>query len=350
MKCPRCQQNNLQGANFCIECGKSLQLEPACHHCGHTNPQGGKFCDECGDLLVGVALDDVDLDEVDPVKEKPSGIYSQSGVISNLSRNGPKPDLLTELKEGVEKWTAATGEAKKAMEQIARLTQYSPVESPGLQGNRDGALSKDRETGKIRVYIIDRDLLFYQGLHLYISQTDDIEAVGNSADFAEGTILTIDELSPDVVLVEANLPSFEGLDAARQLIRHSPDTSVIMLSAYAGNDQIFAALKTGVAGYLGKAITGEEFISAIRRVCKGEHIINELLARPVVAQQVLNHFQDMEKEGSVITLSPQETELLRFFALGYSIERIADTMAMSSETTKDSLDSIAAKLVVKDNV
>ena len=345
MKCPLCQQDNLQEANFCIKCGESLQLERLCHHCGHTNPRGGIFCDECGDLLVGVTPDDIDLDEEGSAEGEPSGITLPPGSMTDLGMNDAQPDLLTELKEGVEKWTEATGKAKRAMEQIARLTQYPQADSPELKVNHDGQPVKGKERGKTRVFVIDRDLLFYQGLHLYISQTDDIEAVGHSADLTEGTVSTADRLLPDIVLIEANLPSFQGLDSARQLIRHSPGTPVIMFSPYRSDDQVFAALKTGVAGYLGKAITGEEFISAIRRVAKGEHIINELITKAKIAQQVLNHFQAMEKEGADITLSPQETELLRFFVLDYSIERVADVTAMSREAIRDLLDSIAIKLV-----
>jgi len=345
MKCPRCQWDNLQEANFCIKCGESLQVEPLCHHCGHINPRGGIFCDECGDLLVGATPDESSIEEGGSAEGRPPGINSPPGSMTNLSRNGVQPDLLTELKEGVEKWTEATGKAKRAIEQIARLTQHPQTDSPELKVNHNGEPVKGREAGKTSVFVIDRDLLFYQGLHLYISHTDDIEAIGRSADLTEGTISTVDRLLPDIVLVEADLPSFQGLDSARQLIRHSPDTPVIIFTPYISDDQVFAALKTGVAGYLAKAITGEEFINTIRRVAKGEHIINELITRSKVAQQVLDHFQVMEKEGADITLSPQETELLRFFVLDYPIKRVAEVTAMSTEAIGNLLDSIAIKLV-----
>ncbi|UCH43723.1 MAG: response regulator transcription factor, partial [Dehalococcoidales bacterium] len=219
------------------------------------------------------------------------------------------------------------------------------ADSPEPSSNHDREPIKGRGKGKTRVFVIDRDLLFYQGLHLYISQTDDIEAIGHSADLIEGTIPTADGLLPDIVLIEADLPSFQGLDSAWQLIKHFPNTLVIMFSPYRSDDQIFAALKTGVTGYLGKAITGEEFISAIRRVAKGEHIINELIIRPKVAQQVLDHFQATGKKGADLILNPQETELLRFFVLDYPIERVAEVTGMSNEAIRDSLDSIAMKLV-----
>ncbi|UCH43523.1 MAG: zinc ribbon domain-containing protein, partial [Dehalococcoidales bacterium] len=260
MKCPRCQQDNLPEADFCIVCGESLQAEPLCHHCGHTNPRGSIFCDECGDLLSGITPDDSGVEAGDSAEGKPSSINSPLESIASLNKNDAQPDLLSELKEGVEKWTAATGQARRAMEEIARLTRYSPADSPEPSSNHDREPIKGRGKGKTRVFVIDRDLLFYQGLHLYISQTDDIEAIGYSAHLIEGTIPMADGLPPDIVLIEADLPSFQGLDSAWQLIKLFPNTLVIMFSPYRSDDQIFAALKTGVTGYLGKAITGEEFI------------------------------------------------------------------------------------------
>jgi len=295
--------------------------------------------------LIGVALDKANLYQRTLVREKQLSTGIQLSVTSNLGKDDIHQDLVTELKEAVEKWAMATGEAEKAAEQIARLTLPSQANSFERQGDRAAVPKKARVSDKIRVFIVDRDLLFCQGLRQYLSQTHDMEVIGNSEDFAEDTALMIEELASDVVLVDADLPSLSGFDLARQLTRHSPSIAVIMLVPYEDDNHILEALKAGVAGYLSKGITGEGLASAVRRVFKGEHIISELLVRPRAAQRVLQQLQDMEKEGSAKTLSPQEMEMLGYFAYSYSPKQVAHAMAISDETIKESLASIASKLV-----
>ena len=295
--------------------------------------------------LIGVALDKANLYQRTLVREKQLSTGIQLSVTSNLGKDDIHQDLVTELKEAVEKWAMATGEAEKAAEQIARLTLPSQANSFERQGDRAAVPKKARVSNKIRVSIVDRDLLFCQGLRQYLSRTHDVEAIGNSEDFAEDTALMIEELASDVVLVDADLPSLSGFDLARQLTRHSPSIAVIMLVPYEDDNHILEAVKAGVAGYLSKGITGEGLASAVRRVFKGEHIISELLVRPRTAQRVLQQLQDMEKEGSAKTLSPQEMEMLGYFAYSYSPKQVAHAMAISDETIKESLASIASKLV-----
>ena len=295
--------------------------------------------------LIGVALDKANLYQRMLVREKQLSTGIQLSVTSNLGKDGIHQDLVTELKEAVEKWAMATGEAEKAAEQIARLTLPSQANSYERQGDRAAVPKKARVTDKIKVFIVDRDLLFCQGLRLYLSQTRDMEVIGNSEDFAKDTALMIEELASDVVLVDADLPSLSGFDLARQLTRHSPSIAVIMLVPYEDDNHILEALRAGVAGYLSKGITGEGLASAVRRVFKGEHIISELLVRPRTAQRVLLQLQDMEKEGSAKTLSPQEMEMLGYFAYSYSPKQVAHAVAISDETIKESLASIASKLV-----
>lgn len=230
-------------------------------------------------------------------------------------------------KEAGEERTMAMGKAEKAAEQIAE-------QAPPSQ--------KVQVTDKIKVFVIDDQDLFRQGLRLLLSQTDDIELIGESG-VLEYTLPLIEELAPDLVLIDIHLPWLSGLGLAQRVSQRSPGISVIILTSYEDDNQIFEALKAGVAGYLSKDIAPEGFASAIRRVFKGEHIIDEVVVRPRVAQRVLTQLQGMEKEGLTKPLSPQEMEMLGYFANGYLRKQVAHAMGVSEQQITDRMASIVSK-------
>jgi NarL family two-component system response regulator LiaR len=254
------------------------------------------------------------------------------------------------IKEGIQKvkeeteeeWTIAMDNAGKTVEQIAEQAMPSQGESSRLQSHNSRVPEEVQVTGKIKGFIVDNQGLFRQGLRLFLSQTNDIELIAES-DFLEYTAELIEELEPDLVLIDINLPWLSGLGLAQQVSRRAPDTSVIMLTSYEDDNQIFVALKAGVAGYLSKDTTPERLANAIRRVFKGEHIIDELLVRPGVAQRVLKQPQGTEKEDLIKPLSPQEMEVLGYFVKGNSRKQVADAMGVSEQQIMQHMASIVSK-------
>jgi len=236
------------------------------------------------------------------------------------------------------------GEAKREAERIIKedtqkVKKEAGEEWPIAMGKAE---KKVQVTDKIKVFITDDQDLFRQGLRLFLSQTEDIELIGES-DFLEYTVAVIEQLAPNLVLIDINLPWLSGLGLAQRVSQRSPGISVIILTSYEDDNQIFEALKAGVAGYLSKDIAPEGLASAIRRVFKGEHIINELLVRPRVAQRVLKQLQGMEKEGLIKPLSPQEMEILGYFANGYSHKQVAHTMGVSEQQIMNRMASIVSE-------
>lgn len=246
--------------------------------------------------------------------------------------------------EAGEESTMTMGKAEKAAQQIAEQTAPSQVDSFKLQSHRRRVPGKAQATDKIKVFVIDDDFFFRQGIRLLFSQTDDIELIGESG-FLEDTLSNIEELAPDLVLIDINLPSLTGLDLAQRVSQHPPRTSVIMLTSCEDDNQIFEALRAGVAGYLTKDIAPEGLASAIRRVFKGEHIIDELLIMPRVAQRVVKELQGNEREGLTEPLSPQDTEMLGYFVSGYSCKQVAHAMGVSEQEITNRMASIVSKLV-----
>ena len=256
-----------------------------------------------------------------------------------------KAEQITKVdKKAVEVRTTAMGKKEdKAMEQIAEQAAHTKVDSFELERHRHGVPGGVEVMDKIKVFVIDSQGLFRQGLRLLLSQTDNIELIGES-DFLEDTIAIIEELAPDIVIIDIKLPSLSGLDLAQRVRQRLPRISLIMLTPYEDHSQILEALKAGVAAYLSKSITPEGLVSAIRRIFKGEHIVDELLRRPSVAPRVLMHLQGMQKKGLIKPLSPQEIETLIHFANGHSLKRIADTIGVSEQEIINHTASILSKL------
>jgi len=206
---------------------------------------------------------------------------------------------------------------------------------------------------KIRVFLADSQVLCREGVRLALSKEGDIEVVGE-ADDGEAALYQIKSLSPDVVIIDSKPPSLDGPDLARQIKRHVPTISVILLSSYDDDDQLFHAIKAGIAGYLVKTASGQDLVYQVRRVYQGEYPINEyLLSRPAVALHVLNQFQDLllvekEVEPLLSPLSPRETEILKCIAQGNANKEIAYTLGICNQTVKNHVTSIMRKLAAND--
>lgn len=206
---------------------------------------------------------------------------------------------------------------------------------------------------KIRVFLVDSQVLYREGVRTALAKEGDIEVVGESDD-GEEALYQIKPLSPDVVIVDAELPSLSGLDLTRQIRRHSPAISVIIMASHEDEEQLLLAIQAGAAGYVIKAISGQDLAHQVRKVYRGEYPINEcLLTRPGVALRVLKQFQDLmlvekEIEPLMSPLSRRETEILEYIAQGNSNKEIARALGICNQTVKNHVTSIMRKLAAND--
>ena len=203
-------------------------------------------------------------------------------------------------------------------------------------------------TNKIRVLIVSQQVLFRQGVELVLSSMKDLEISG-TADFNNGIAFALDELPPDVAIIDIDGPSDIGLTLARRMKQRLPSIGIVMLTSNPNDAQLFQALKAQAAAYLGKEIAADHLVGAIRRVARGEHIINEsLTTRPKVADQVLHQFQELswgtEDEDFISPLTPRETEILNYIAQGYLNKQIALVLGISEQTIKNHVTSVLRKL------
>ena len=155
----------------------------------------------------------------------------------------------------------------------------------------------DRRAGKTRVVIVDGHTLFRRGVRQILELENDIEVVGEAGS-GRDALSTIQELTPDVVLMDLGLPAPNGIETTQRLKRELPHTGVIVLASNDDEDQLFDAIKAGAAAYVLKDIDPTDLIAIIRRVRSGEYLINDkVFAKPAVASRVLKEFRELAVYG-----------------------------------------------------
>ncbi len=173
--------------------------------------------------------------------------------------------------------------------------------------------------GKITVMIIDEQAFFLAGVCAALSQQSDFEIL--DSDPSQDILGLIETSLPSVVLLGSDLATHSGLELGRLIARNYTNTKVIMLSPDPNDEELFEVIKTAAVACLNKNISGEELASTIRRASHGEYPTNNSLTRPVVAQQVLQQFQNLTSMGKmmetiVAPLTHRETHILNYVADG----------------------------------
>ena len=203
-------------------------------------------------------------------------------------------------------------------------------------------------TNRTKVFTISHQILFRQGVELSLSSVRDIEITGD-ADFSNGIPFNIDNMPPDVAIIDIDAPSDAGLIMARNIKQRLPSIGIIMVTSTLDGNKLFTALKFQASACVSKEILPDQLIETVLRVARGEHPINEsLINQPSVAEQVLKQFQELswrsEAEDIISPLTPRETEILNYVAQGYLNKQIAFQLGISEQTIKNHVTSILRKL------
>jgi DNA-binding NarL/FixJ family response regulator len=206
--------------------------------------------------------------------------------------------------------------------------------------------------GTTKVVIIDKQSLFRVGVIQAFIELPDLKIVEANPD--DNVLMIIEAELPDVILLDIDAPSLNGLKMGKSLIQRYPAVRLIVMTSEINNDELFEAIRIGAAAYLDKKSTTQELEGIIRRVSRGEYPINDsLLATPTVAEHVLKQFQEtvsmgMSVESVTAPLTNRETEILRYVADGNSNKKIAQILDISEQTIKNHVSSILRKLNAND--
>jgi DNA-binding NarL/FixJ family response regulator len=206
---------------------------------------------------------------------------------------------------------------------------------------------------QVMVMIVDDHPLFLEGLHGVLETVEGLRVVGSATDGQEALDIAR-RLMPDVVLLDINLPSMNGMQVARQLRVDLPNTAVIMLTAYHDENQVFHAVRAGASAYYPKDVEPDTLIDAIRQVSQGYYVIEEnTLTKPELAEWITERFDELGAfwegaEDMFMPLSDREMEILQLITRGMSNKQVALELGISHQTVKNHMTSILRKLAVND--
>jgi RNA polymerase sigma factor (sigma-70 family) len=206
---------------------------------------------------------------------------------------------------------------------------------------------------KITVMLVDDHPVFRQGLRRVLESEDDLEVIAEVDDGREA-LQVAKQTVPNVMLLDINLPTMNGMQVARALKDTLLDINIIMLTAYHDDQQVFHAIRAGACAYFPKDVSPRRLIEAIRLVHQGSYVVEDrVLEKPQVGAWLLEQFEQAEGEtrddfSLLVPLSPREMEILQHIAQGKSNKEIAYELGISRQTVKNHMTSILRKLAVND--
>jgi two-component system response regulator DegU len=216
------------------------------------------------------------------------------------------------------------------------------------QQNQANALNK------ITVMVVDDHPLFREGLSKVFSLEDDFEVIGEESD-GEKALAMAREMQPDVVVIDINLPSMNGLQVTRQLKADRTGIAIVTLTAYHDQEQVLHAMRAGASAYYPKDVEPSTLVEVVRQIVQGYYIVGD----QIFDEAGLRHWLDAGVEAATgpymvdpgehfVPLSPREMEILQFVTRGMSNKQIALELGISHQTVKNHMTSILKKLDVED--
>ena len=201
----------------------------------------------------------------------------------------------------------------------------------------------------IRVLLVDDHVLFRKGLASLIDPLEDMEVVGEAGDGREA-LERARELMPDLILMDIQMPGWDGLKATRLIKEEMPYVKIVMLTISDDDTDLFEAIKSGAEGYLLKNIVPEELFEMLRGVYRGEAPISGL-----TAARILDEFARLAQKESWVpssgeSLTPREKEVLQLVSRGATNKEIASRLFIAENTVKNHLRNILAKLHLQNRV
>jgi DNA-binding NarL/FixJ family response regulator len=191
---------------------------------------------------------------------------------------------------------------------------------------------------KIKILVVDDHALMRDGIKAMLSLHDDIEIVGEASEGKEAVELA-EELHPDVIIMDIAMPFMDGLEATRRITKKNGKIKVLVLTQHNNREYILSAIKAGAAGYVPKRALGNELVSAIRAVHRGESFLY-----PTAAAVLIDDYRQKADVEPFDSLTAREREVLKLIAEGYTSREIANLLFISLKTVTGHRTKIMEKL------
>ncbi|MET7459654.1 response regulator transcription factor [Nonomuraea sp. NPDC005501] len=199
----------------------------------------------------------------------------------------------------------------------------------------------------IRVVVADDQALVRAGVRMLLQASGDMEVVGEADDGAKAVRLA--ELhKPDVILMDLRMPRVDGLEAIKRVLSSSPAARIVVLTTFAEDADVYAALRAGAIGFLLKDDEAERMVEAVRRAAAGE----QLLA-PSVLRRVVERALDAQAHADLPTpagLTERELDVLALLGTGLSNAEIADELHIGVTTVKTHVAGVMEKLGLRNRI
>ncbi|MBL0389312.1 response regulator transcription factor [Tumebacillus sp. ITR2] len=195
----------------------------------------------------------------------------------------------------------------------------------------------------IRVLLVDDHDMVRLGVRTYLMTEPDLEIVGEAGSGEEG-VERAQELQPDVVLMDLVMGGIDGVEATRRVLGVCPQTKVLVLTSFLEDEKVLPALEAGASGYLLKTVLGDELATSIRKVFRGETVLEPQVAAKVVA----NLQKPKNPAPATESLTEREMDVLRLIGQGMTNQLIGETLFIGIKTVKTHVSNILAKLGVED--
>lgn len=197
----------------------------------------------------------------------------------------------------------------------------------------------------MRILIVEDHPMFRDGLFKMLETVEGFEVVGEATSGEEAVELA-EQLKPNIILMDINLPKLSGIEATKRIVKTIPDIGILILTMYDDDSSVFSAMRAGARGYLLKEANRNEIVRAIQAVSEGEAIFS-----PAIARRMMFYFEAKMKVTNIDVfpqLTEREREVLDHIAKGKYNAEIANSLGLNQKTVRNHVSNILSKLQASD--
>jgi DNA-binding NarL/FixJ family response regulator len=190
----------------------------------------------------------------------------------------------------------------------------------------------------VRVVIVDDHPIVRAGMRAVLQSGEGILVVGEGM-CGEDALRLVQELAPDVLVLDVNMPGLNGVEVTRRLHRQNNPTAILILTVHDDSETIFGLLEAGACGYVLKVDALETLATAVQAAARGESWLS-----PGVAGQVVRRAVGKRSDPDALPITQRELDVLRLLAHGLDNETIAGRLALTTRTVQNHVSAIYGKL------